>query len=199
MAQSLSHIWKGLNAKTRRRQEAKNSISIFSLCSLFFPKKLCYPFRAAFKPCPLLIVFSLLTNSSFALETKPWLNEVYEFDFQSAFSYSRFNKVQGASKQLEAPLNNRDLLVDFGFTPASSVDIQIEGEFGKTNNVNWALRSGALQMRYQLLDDIAGDCCSLMLGVNIRGATHHFLRDVSTPYAQNLMRRRPVLLEKSGR
>lgn len=125
----------------------------------------------------------LVTTSGFALETKPWLNNVYEFDFETAFSYAHFNKVQGASRQLTSPVNNRDLLLDFGFTPFPSFDIRVEGEFGKTNYVNWALRSGALQMRYQLMDDISGAPLSLLFGLNIRGATHHFLRDVSTPYA----------------
>ncbi len=133
---------------------------------------------------PLLWLLSLtIAFPALALETKPWFDEVYEFHFESAFSFSRFNRVQGASRQLKSPLNNWDLLVDFGFTPSSKWDMQIEGEFGKTSRVNWALRSGAAQLRYQLLDDIAGDPLSLVLGVNIRGATHHFLRDVSTPYA----------------
>ena len=132
---------------------------------------------------PLSIAFLALASSSFAFETKPWLGDAYEFNFQSAFSYSRFNRVEGASKQLSAPLNNRDLLLDVGFTPSPSIDFQLEGEFGKTNNVNWALRSGALQARYQMLDDISGDPVSLTFGLILRGATHHFLRDVSTPYA----------------
>lgn len=130
----------------------------------------------------LSIAFLVLTASSFALDTKPWLGDAYAFNFQSAFCYSRFNKVEGASRQLSAPENNRDLSLDLGFT-TQSLDFQMEGEFGKTNNVNWALRSGALQARYQMLDDISGDPVSLTFGLILRGATHHFLRDVSTPYA----------------
>jgi len=129
------------------------------------------------------IAFLVVNASLFALETKPWLGNPYEFDFYSAFSYSRFAKVEGASKQLSAPLNNRDLLLDCGFTSPSSLDIRIEGEFGKTNQINWALRSAALQSRLQMLDDISGDPVSLTFGVVLRGATHHFLRSVSTPYA----------------
>ncbi len=128
-------------------------------------------------------ILLLLSSSGFAMEAKPWLGDVYAFDFQAAFSYSRFNKVEGASKQLSAPLNSRDILLDLGFTPSPSFDIQIEGEFGKTSDVNWALRSGAVQTRLQLLDDISGDPVSLTLGLILRGAPTHFLRDVSTPYA----------------
>jgi hypothetical protein len=129
------------------------------------------------------LAFLVLTSSLFALETKPWFGDAYASYFQSAFCYSRFNKVEGASKQLSTPLNNRDLVFDLGFTPGASLDVQVEGEFGKTSHVNWAFRSGALQARYQMLDDISGDPVSLTWGLTFRGATHHFLRDVSTPYA----------------
>jgi hypothetical protein len=133
----------------------------------------------------ILFSFAFLwaTISSFALETKPWFGDVYAFEFQSIFSYSRFHKVQGASRQLSAPLNNRDLVLDLGFTPCAAFDFQVEGEFGKTNTINWNLRSGAVQARYQMLDDISGDPVSLVFGGILRGATHHFLKDVSTPYA----------------
>jgi hypothetical protein len=131
----------------------------------------------------LAIVFILTGSSLLSLETKPWLAEPYASHFQSVFSYSRFRKVEGASKQLCSALNNRDLLLDLSLSPAPSLDLELEGEFGKTNHVNWAFRSGALQARYQMLDDISGDPLSLVFGVNFRGASHHFLRDVSTPYA----------------
>lgn len=135
------------------------------------------------KPVVCAAFASLITASACALQVKPWLGDVYAFFAEGTFSYSQFNKVQGASRQLSAPENNRDIVLDWGFTPAACFDFQLEGEFGKTNHVNWALRSGALQLRYQMLDDISGDPVSLTFGLIVRGATHHFLRDVSTPYA----------------
>jgi len=131
----------------------------------------------------LLPAFLALTCPCLALETKPWFGDQYAFNMTTAFAYSRFDKVAGASRQLSSPLNNRDILIDLGFTPSAVLDLQLEAEFGKTTYTNWALRSGALQARYQLLDDIAGDPVSFALGMIVRGAPEHFLRDVSTPYA----------------
>lgn len=131
----------------------------------------------------LTAVALLSTCSLFALDTKPWFGNVYEFEFQSAFLYQRFNQVQGASRQLSAPLNNRDYLLDLGVTVASAFDVQTELEFGQTNNIHWNFRSAALQGRYLALNDIAGDPVSLAFGLNLRGVLHHFLTDVSTPYA----------------
>jgi hypothetical protein len=124
-----------------------------------------------------------LTCPSFALETMPWLGNQYEFDFSSAFTYSRYHKVEGASVQLKNPSNDYDLLLDLGFTPYSLFDVRTEIEFAKTprQSSNW--RSVALQARYQWLDDISGDPLSLTTGFNVRAVPHHSLRDVSCPYA----------------
>ena len=130
-----------------------------------------------------MLVFFTASSAGSTLEIKPWFGDEFEFNFQSAFTYSRFNKVEGASTQLRAPINDRDILLDLGLTLLNGFDIQLEGEFAKTNAVNWALRSGALQARMGFLDDISGDPISLVVGVNVRGAPHHLLRDVSTPYA----------------
>lgn len=119
----------------------------------------------------------------YALETKPWLGDVYAFELQSAFTYYRFHDVEGASKQLSSPENVRVFSLDLGWTPFPTVDVQLEGEFAKINQINWGLRSTAIQTRYQLLDDISGDPVSLTFGLNLRYAPHHFLKDVSTPYA----------------
>lgn len=124
-----------------------------------------------------------LNGYSCAFEIKPWLGDEYAFDFQTALIYSRYHQVEGAAVQLSAPKNDRDLLLDLSFTPSSQFDLQVEVEFAKTNSINWALRSAAFQGRYQVLDDIVGDPLSLTLGLSVRGATHHFLKDVSTPYA----------------
>jgi hypothetical protein len=124
-----------------------------------------------------------LTSSGWTLETKPWLGNVYEFELQSAFAYSVFNKVEGASVQLRHPLHNRVIALDLGLTPSGQFDFQIEGEFAKVESINWGLRSGAVQGRFQFLDDISGDPVSLVMGLNVRGAPHRFLKSVSTPYA----------------
>lgn len=127
--------------------------------------------------------FLLLFSNSFALETKPWFGEVYEFNFQSDFSYSRFSKIEGASKQLKSPLNDFDFLFDLGFTLSESIDFQVEVEVVDTSRTSFTFSSGAMQARYRLLDDISGDPVSLVFGLNLRGVTHRFLRDVSAPYA----------------
>ena len=52
----------------------------------------------------------MASSTCLSLEVKPWFG-IYEFEFQAAFAYSRFSKVEGASVQLSAPLNDRDILL----------------------------------------------------------------------------------------
>jgi hypothetical protein len=124
-----------------------------------------------------------LTCPAWTLQTKPWFGNQYEFAFESAFTYYRFHRVEGASRQLHSPENTRVFTMDLGMTPYAQFDLQFEGEFAKSDHINWALRSAAMQGRVQFLDDISGDPVSLAFGLSIRGAPHHFLRDVGTPYA----------------
>ncbi len=63
--------------------------------------------------------------------------------------------------------------------------MQAEFELAETPRQPFNWRSAALQLRYQLLDDISGDPLSLTLGTNFRVVPGHSLKDVSCPYAAN--------------
>ncbi|MES2121735.1 MAG: hypothetical protein V4492_03025 [Chlamydiota bacterium] len=130
----------------------------------------------------LLVSLPILCHS---LETKPWLGTSYECTFGSAFTYSRYSKVQNASVQLKSPSNDYDVLFDLGFTASPQFDVQAELELVQTPRQSFGVRSAAIQARYQILDDIAGDPISCALGINLRGVPNDSLRDVSSPYAGN--------------
>lgn len=134
----------------------------------------------------LSVAFIALTVAAHTLETKPWLGELYECNFDGTYSFSRFSRVEGASNQLKNPINSQSFFADFDFTPYDSFDLQIEGELGRTTDIGWTFRSAAVQARYRMLDDIAGDPISLTFGLIFRGAAPHMLTDVSTPYAAEL-------------
>lgn len=129
--------------------------------------------------------FLLLSSSASALETQPWLGNKYEFDFETAFIYSRWRTVEGAATQLGGVSNNYDLFLDLGFTPEANCDFRAELEFADTRQMNFNWRSVAIQGRYQWLDDISGDVVSLTTGLNLRGVPDRALRDVACPYASN--------------
>ena len=127
-----------------------------------------------------------MTAAAHSMETKPWIGEVYEINCDGAYAFSRFSRVEGASRQLTHPINNQSFFADVGYTLSDSLDLQIEGELGSTTSIGWTFRSAAVHERYRMHDDIEGDPISLTFGLIFRGAAPHLLTDVSTPYAAEL-------------
>ncbi len=137
----------------------------------------------------LVFAFSILsTISGHALKIEPWLGNVWEFEFDASYTYSRFHKVNHGVPQLHNPFNSNFLIFDLGVTPLFSLnslptmDFQAEVEFAATTKQDFGFQSGAFQARNQWLDDLTGDPISLMTGVIVRGVSHQSLRDVSCPY-----------------
>lgn len=125
---------------------------------------------------------AILPLSCAALEVAPWFGEVWDFNLYSDYTYYRFSHVQDGHPAVKHPWNNQLLTFALEVPPKNYYDLEIEIEFAETPKQSWGFRSFAGQFRFLFLDDVAGDPVSLMAGVNIRGVSHHALRDVSCPY-----------------
>jgi hypothetical protein len=129
----------------------------------------------------LLLLFSAQV---FALQEAPWLGDVYEFELFTDFLYSQYSKIDHAVVQPSYAYNNYVTDFDLSFTPTENIDVQWEINLARTPyQTTYGFRSSALQGRYLLLDDIAGDPLSITLGLNTRAVTGRSVRDVSSPYA----------------
>lgn len=139
-------------------------------------------------PCRRKYYFLILSALSlpavaFSLDQKPWFGDVYEFRADTGFTYSYFNKVQGAVKQPSGASNNYLAFGGFGFTPSESIDVDLDIEMARTPRQNFSFRSGAVQARYRFLDDVAGDPVSIVAGFSMRGVGSKSVKDISSPYA----------------
>lgn len=129
------------------------------------------------------LLFISVCSSIWALDERPWFGDVYEFRLDSSFTYSRFDKVEGAFRQPHGISNNYVSMVGIGFMPADSWDLEIDLEMAQTPREQFGFRSSAIQARYQFLDDIAGDPVSATMGLSIRGVGNQSVQDVSSPYS----------------
>lgn len=127
-----------------------------------------------------------LQVAAFGIDQQPWVGDVYEFRADTGFSYSYFNKVQGAKSQPSNPSNNYLVFGGFGFTPSEDIDVDLDVEMARTPRQNFSFRSGAMQARYRFLNDIAGDLVSVVAGFNMRGVGSKSVKDISSPYASYL-------------
>jgi len=127
----------------------------------------------------------LLPMSLCAVEVQPWFGNVYEFHFLGAYSYSRFNQVEGAVPQLTNHFQASVVYLglDLAVSPQWSFDADFQ--LADTTAQSFNVRSTAAQARYLWLDDITGDPVTLTTGFNIRYTPDHALHDVSCPSHSN--------------
>jgi len=128
----------------------------------------------------------LLPIFGVALEMQPWFGEVYEFHFLSAYSYSRFSKVQSGVPQLKRPFNVNLFYFDLDFSPTPQWDIDTDVQFADTTQQSFNFRTAAIQARYLWLDDIVGDRVSFCTGASLRFTPSYALHDISCPSRTNL-------------
>jgi len=132
----------------------------------------------------LMILFSSYTI--FAIEQAPWFGDVYEFHFLSKYTYSRYNKVDGAIFSLDDTSNDHLLHFNLSFAPSLQWSIDSDLEFAKSPRQDFGFCAVAFQGRYLLKDDIIGDPVSLSMGGNFRVVSDNSLKDVSILYHSNV-------------
>jgi hypothetical protein len=130
----------------------------------------------------IFFLFIFLFSSAFSLEKSPWFNEVYEFHFNSKYTYYFYDRVNRAIDQLNQTQNNHLLYFDLSFSPSMQWMVDTDLEFIETPRQNFGFRSVAFQARYLLRDDIIGDPFSISMGANFRVVSNDSLKDVSTIY-----------------
>lgn len=131
------------------------------------------------------ITACVLLSSSvlFSLEEAPWLGDVYGFELYTDFSYSQYQKIDHAIIQPLYSYNNYVTKASIAFTASENLDVQGEIELARTPHQTYGFRAAALQARYLLWNDIAGDLMSIACGLNTRAVTGRAVKDVSSPYA----------------
>ncbi|MEI6242759.1 MAG: hypothetical protein WCP39_05070 [Chlamydiota bacterium] len=128
------------------------------------------------------IALFFIGTSLFGLENIPWFGNVYELYFTSKYAFSRYTKVNRALPTSHYRSNDNLLYFDLDFPFSSNWSVDGDVDFFGSSKQKFNFRSGALQLRYLLLDDIVGDPVSISIGVNVRGVSQNGLYDVSTPY-----------------
>lgn len=126
---------------------------------------------------------ALFSGSLFSLEEAPWLGDVYGFNMHTDFSYSQYSKIDHAIVQPAYAYNNYLTQASVGAALSEKMDVEIELEMARTPHQTYGFRSSAIQGRFLVWDDIAGDPVTVAVGLNTRAVSGRSVRDVSSPYA----------------
>lgn len=126
--------------------------------------------------------FCFVFASIFSFEQKPWLGDFLEFHLIPSFTYRYYPNVSRSFNPTSYSSNDKFTRIDLDVCFLPSWDAQVGIEFAATRKQTLGTQSGALQVRYQWFNDIAGDAISWTTGLNIRGVSRRSLKDVSCVY-----------------
>ena len=127
----------------------------------------------------LILVTMLLADQTSATEKKPWLGNVYEFEFRPSLLYQGYSHLSSGSHSERYSSN--DVFLDLSLSN-SFPEIGLEAELvgAKTRHQPGNVDQIKLTGRYVWQDDIAGAPFSFVTGLSLIQAFHKSLKDVSS-------------------
>ncbi len=133
---------------------------------------------AFIRTAPLL----LLTTTLCATEYAPWFPPLFEVQAEAAYLYTHANRVQTPLGTFHEPTRNSSLHGSLGVTPLPYWNLEGEIYLTRTSNISFTYEAAWLTLRYAWLDDIAGDCLTLVTGATFSFPGSRFLHQFSLPY-----------------
>lgn len=128
------------------------------------------------------LLFFLFPLSLAAFEVSPWLTPIAEFQFQPSYSYRTYPNVSRARNPSRYSSHDHLIDLNLGVQCWPNWDVQVEWEFSNTRKLSWGTQRLGMQVRYLILDDVAGDPVSLAVGSQIFFVPTRNMRDPSSPY-----------------
>ena len=127
-----------------------------------------------------LLLFLLFPLSLSAFVVDPWFSNIGEFQLRSTYSYRYYPQMS----QSQTSYHSNDHLIDLnlGLTFLPSWEAQLESDFSDIQKLSWGAERLGAQIRYLMLNDVAGDPVSLTIGGQLFYVPSRNLRDVSCPY-----------------
>lgn len=130
----------------------------------------------------IVFVFCLMLVSLQGFEQKPWLGDFLQFHFIPSFTYRYYPTVDRGFNPTSYSSNDKFTRLNLAACFLPSWDAQADIEFAATRRQTLGTQSGAIQVRYQWLNDIGGDAVSWTTGLNFRAVSRRSLKDVSCIY-----------------
>lgn len=124
----------------------------------------------------------LASASVHATEYAPWFTPPFEFQGRISYLYEHSNRVQSPSGSFTKSTRNSSAHLSLAATPWPHWNVEAEVFLTHTSDIGFAYEATWLTIRYAWLDDIAGDCFSMVTGLTLSFPEKRFLREFSFPY-----------------
>lgn len=122
-----------------------------------------------------------LVSKGEAVETQPWLGNVYEFEFRSDIRYQQYGRLSTGNGLKKQRAN--DVFINFSLSnalPDPPIGLELEITEAFTRKQSGDIDHLKLTGRYVWLDDVAGDSVSIITGVGYTQAFKKSLMDISS-------------------
>lgn len=127
-------------------------------------------------------VFILSTLSLWAIRSDPWIPPPYEMNAKANYAYSYFPLVSNAVNPTTYHSFFNELLVGLEGSLSANWFCELDLEFNNSRKVDFNLLSVAPCVKYQMLNDLAGDPIALLVGTYFRYVPYNRLVDVAMSY-----------------
>lgn len=117
-----------------------------------------------------------------AFEIDPWFTPIAEFRLRPSYSYRYYPDVDRAINPSHYSSHDHLIDLNLGVNFLPNWDFQIETDFSSTRKLSWGTQRLGLQLRYLLMDDVAGAPVSLTAGMQVFYVPTRNMRDPSSPY-----------------
>lgn len=121
-----------------------------------------------------------LPFSAEATDLQPWFPDLLLFELGGEFDYRHYHKVDlGADGTTHFSSTDKIFDLSLLVSPYPNWCWEMEFLFASTSTQDFGLSDARITGRYQILDDVAGDAVSLVVGTTLDLATTAALHDVS--------------------
>jgi hypothetical protein len=127
----------------------------------------------------------LLFSSGYASEYAPWFPPPWEFQGRVSYLYEQVEKVRSPQGSFRAPSNNSSIQLSLDVTCWPYWNVEGEVFLTRTSDIDFAYEAALFTLRYAWLDDISGDCISLITGATLSFPVDRFLHEFSFDYHGN--------------
>lgn len=124
----------------------------------------------------------LLSVTVFATEYAPWFTTPLEFQGRLSYLYEHANSVQSPLGNFAESTRDSSALLGLAVTPWPYWNVEAELFLTHTSDIAFAYEAALLTVRYAWLDDITGDCFSLVTGATLSFPGTRFLHEFSFFY-----------------
>ncbi len=128
------------------------------------------------------LLLLLFASSLYATDYRPWFSPLWEFQGRASYLFDCEERIQTPKGSFDASTSNHTFHTSLTLTPWPYWSGEVELYLSGSSRIPFSYEAAFGTVRYQWLNDIRGDCITLVTGLTLSFPGSHFLHDFSYAY-----------------